>query len=151
MTMKIIMLSLFCWACAAEAEERYLEVVETIEQPDSPVCPLPTFVRISVTDKADATNKLAEVVAEYFAGIEYTAVYHEHYHGPDVRKPCVIVPLKSSGFSKYVEAYTEPDQYHLPEIIRVGVTDATDADDKAKAIKKSKWFKDKATKTKVKL
>lgn len=57
----------------------------------------------------------------------------------------------STGLSKYVEVYTEPDQYHLREVLRIGCTDETDADDKAKEIKKTKWFKDKETKVKVKL
>lgn len=146
--MKQLLVVFFSSVILSYGQVNYLEVKEKV----NPVGYItPAFVCLEVTDMTDATNKLLQVVADYFAGLEYKAIFHEHYHGPNIKKPCIATPLKSSGLSKYVEVYTEVDQYHLPEIVRVACTDAADAEEKAKEIKKKDYFKDKQTKTKVKV
>lgn len=149
--MKKIIAMMMLLALPVMSEPFYLEVTELTEETPAISASEPTFVRIECASKADAESNLVEVITSYFAGLEYKAEFHAHYHGPDIRKPCELIPLKSQGLSKYVEIYTDADQYHLPEIVRVACTDAADADKKAKDIKKTKWFKDKTTYEKVKL
>jgi hypothetical protein len=109
-----------------------------------------TYVCLLVNDEVDASNKLTQVVNDYFQGMEYKSIYHVHFHGKQIFKPCETTPLKNAGISKYVEIFTDPDIHLLRETIRIEVIDDKDADKKSKDIR-DKYFIGKTTKEKRKL
>lgn len=70
----------------------YLEITENVD--DTIILPpAPTYVCIEVVDQAEAEALLPQVVLDYFTGLQYKAVFHKHYHGPDVHQACEIIPL----------------------------------------------------------
>lgn len=124
------------------SEGEYLEVRETGVIDD------PVEVCLQVESMASASNILKEVVADYFDGIEYSARHIQNNHG-FISKPCIATPMQSAR--KTVLVYvSETPLYGQHEFIRVICMNEADVDDKAKKIKQ-KWFKDKETKTKIKL
>lgn len=132
---------------AVYADFSYLEVTETVDNPrDNPFM----FVRIAVTDKQDASNQLADVVATWFSGTTYTAVFHIHRHyAPDEpNRVCPVSPMKQGDTHKGTLETIVDEQHELPETVVIPTDTIEKADKAVKDAKLTRWFKDKPTKDK---
>jgi hypothetical protein len=146
--MKLIITIILLASTLYAQEYHYLEVTETLVDPITTSAS--TFARISVTDKQDASNQLADVIATWFTGLTYTAVYHVHTHTlpNEPNKPCEVSPMKQGDTHKGTLETIVNEQHELPEMVVIPTATIEEADKAVKDAKKTKWFANKETKEK---